>query len=292
GAGRRSRCERDGAHTTGRARDDRFPLPVRVHAESLDRHIHRSVHRLAVQPFRDHLDHPPARLVVRDHRGPGPCRSGPASGRARPRHRQRRRDHPDPDHRVPARAGAGRCGDPGREGRASGAVDRALAAPPGGGGVRGADRARERRGDPLVQARRHRPARQLHRILGLVRIALLLALGLVMTLHTGARTTRSQAATRGLLVAAWVGLGAAMTRIPPPQYFVDTSISQVFMGFDVPEPPTLATLLGPGRLNLLFLVVAVAAVLGYLAMTRQLRRRGVHWPVARTVLWIAGWLTV
>ncbi|HLS74349.1 MAG TPA: cytochrome c oxidase assembly protein [Actinomycetaceae bacterium] len=129
-------------------------------------------------------------------------------------------------------------------------------------------------------------------ILGLVRIALLLALGLVMTLHTGARTTRSQAATRGLLVAAWVGLGAAMTRIPPPQYFVDTSISQVFMGFDVPEPPTLATLLGPGRLNLLFLVVAVAAVLGYLAMIRQLRRRGVHWPVARTVLWIAGWLTV
>lgn len=98
------------------------------------------------------------------------------------------------------------------------------------------------------------------------------------------------AATIG--IAAWVGVGVAMTRIPPPQYFVPTSISQVFMGFEVPDPPTFDVLISAWRPNLLFLGLAVAAVTVYLLAVRTLLRRGDAWPVGRTVSWLLGWAAV
>ncbi|MGD9515340.1 cytochrome c oxidase assembly protein [Mycolicibacterium sp.] len=93
-------------------------------------------------------------------------------------------------------------------------------------------------------------------------------------------------------IAAWVGVGIAMTRIPPPQYFVPTSISQVFMGFEVPDAPTTGVLFTAWRPNLLFLGLAIAAVTVYLLAVRSLRRRGDAWPVGRTVSWLLGWTTV
>lgn len=87
----------------------------------------------------------------------------------------------------------------------------------------------------------------------------------------------------------WLGVSAAMTRIPPPQYFVPTSISQVYLGFEVPDEPTFDVLFTQWRPNLLFLVLAIAAVTVYLWAVRVLRRRGDRWPIGRTVSWIAGW---
>jgi putative copper resistance protein D len=98
------------------------------------------------------------------------------------------------------------------------------------------------------------------------------------------------AATIGM--AAWVGIGVAMTRIPPPQYFVPTSISQVFMGFEVPAAPTFGVLFTAWRPNLLFLGIAIAAVTVYLLALRTLQRRGDAWPVGRTVSWLLGWTAV
>lgn len=95
-----------------------------------------------------------------------------------------------------------------------------------------------------------------------------------------------------LAVAGWLGVTAAMTRQPPPQYFVETSIAQVFMGFDVNDPPTLAVLFGQWRPNLLFIGLAVTAVTVYLIAVRSLHRRGDTWPPGRTVAWIAGWAVV
>lgn len=95
------------------------------------------------------------------------------------------------------------------------------------------------------------------------------------------------AATVG--IAGWVGMTAAMTRFPPPQYFVPTSISQVFMGFEVEVPPTVLVLLTNWRPNLLFLLLAIAAVTVYLWAVRNLRSRGDAWPLGRTLSWIAGW---
>jgi len=84
----------------------------------------------------------------------------------------------------------------------------------------------------------------------------------------------------------------AMTRQPPPQYFVPTSIEQVFMGFEVPDAPTLGVLFGQWRPNLLFLGIAAAAVTVYLIAVRTLRRRGDRWPLGRTAAWVAGWTVV
>ncbi|SEE14694.1 cytochrome c oxidase assembly protein [Ruania alba] len=87
----------------------------------------------------------------------------------------------------------------------------------------------------------------------------------------------------------WLGVSAAMTRIPPPQYFAPTSITQIYLGFEAPDEPTLEVLFTQWRPNLLFLVVAIAAVTVYLWAVRALRRRGDRWPIGRTVSWIAGW---
>lgn len=99
-------------------------------------------------------------------------------------------------------------------------------------------------------------------------------------------------AVAGVTVVAWVGIGVAMTRIPPPVYFVPTSISQVFMGFDLPGPPTAQTLLAGWRVNLLFALLATVPVGGYLVGVGRLRRRAVRWPVGRAIAWVLGWVVV
>jgi len=93
-------------------------------------------------------------------------------------------------------------------------------------------------------------------------------------------------------VIAWIGATAAMTRQPPPQYFVPTSISQTFMGFEVADPPSIEVLFGHWRPNVLFLTIATAAVVVYLVAVRALHRRGDQWPPGRTVAWLLGWAII
>src|SRR5699024_10810380 len=95
-----------------------------------------------------------------------------------------------------------------------------------------------------------------------------------------------------VLLIAWVASGAAMTRIPPPPYFVPASNSQVCMGLDVPDAPTLAATAGTTRLDLVFSVLSLTAIGAHLAMVITLRRRGTPWPAGRALLWCAGWLVV
>ncbi|CAG7619090.1 cytochrome c oxidase assembly protein [Leucobacter soli] len=93
-------------------------------------------------------------------------------------------------------------------------------------------------------------------------------------------------------IAGWLGITAAMTRIPPPHYFQPTSISQVFLGFDVEAPPSLLVWFTHWRPNLLFIMLAIAAVTAYLWAIRVLRNRGDKWPVGRTISWIGGWCVI
>ncbi|MDI6024125.1 cytochrome c oxidase assembly protein [Leucobacter sp. UT-8R-CII-1-4] len=93
-------------------------------------------------------------------------------------------------------------------------------------------------------------------------------------------------------ITGWVGVTAAMTRFPPPHYFVPTSISQVFLGFEVAEAPTPLVLFTHWRPNILFLLLAAAAVTVYLIAVNTLRRRGDAWPAGRTVAWLSGWIVV
>lgn len=93
-------------------------------------------------------------------------------------------------------------------------------------------------------------------------------------------------------IAGWVGITASMTRFPPPHYFVPTTISQVFLGFEVAEEPTPLVLFTHWRPNILFLLLAVAAVAVYFVAVSTLRRRGDAWPVGRTISWVGGWVVV
>jgi putative copper resistance protein D len=99
-------------------------------------------------------------------------------------------------------------------------------------------------------------------------------------------------AASALAATWWVGWTAGMTRIPPPQYFVPTSISQNFLGFDVFDPPSLTVLLTHWRPNLLFAALGVAGITGYVLAVRVLARRGDPWPPGRTVAWVLGWAVV
>ncbi|PWH07901.1 cytochrome c oxidase assembly protein [Brachybacterium endophyticum] len=125
-----------------------------------------------------------------------------------------------------------------------------------------------------------------------VRLVVLIAIGTLLLLGRRELITGRRRAAIAALLLVFLGAGAAMTRIPPPQYFVPTSIPQVFMGYEVPVAPSAQVLLSTGRLNLLFTVIALAMIALYLAMVLALRRRGDRWPVPRTLLWIAGWLVV
>ena len=89
--------------------------------------------------------------------------------------------------------------------------------------------------------------------------------------------------------AVWVAISVTMTREPPPQFFVPTTVPQIFLGFDPVQAPTALVLLTQWRLNFLFLAIAAAAVSVYAVAVRAVRLRGVAWPLGRSVAWMLGW---
>ncbi|GAA4512432.1 cytochrome c oxidase assembly protein [Brevibacterium yomogidense] len=107
-------------------------------------------------------------------------------------------------------------------------------------------------------------------------------------------SARGRTSTAFVLLAAaatvWTGMTAAMTRVPPPSYFVDTTITEIFFGYDVDAAPRLGVLLGHWRINLLFTVIACVAITVYTVGYTTVRRRGDDWPVSRLLCWTAGWM--
>ena len=125
-----------------------------------------------------------------------------------------------------------------------------------------------------------------------VQLALVTAAAGATLLHRRRFATRitSEALLAVLLIAA--GLGVVMSRIPPPVYFVPTDVQQLFLGYRVDTPLTPITLWTAGRVNLLFLVVALASVTAYATAVFRLRKRGDRWPMGRTSAWVLGWVSV
>lgn len=88
-----------------------------------------------------------------------------------------------------------------------------------------------------------------------------------------------------------VGAQTAMAHMAPPRFLVPQGSAQInFLGYEVNTPPTLAGLLLPGRPNVLLVSLGVAAIILYVAGHTILVRRGIQWPVGRTVAWLTGWL--
>ncbi len=98
------------------------------------------------------------------------------------------------------------------------------------------------------------------------------------------------------LPAGWtvtaLGLAAVASGLAasglPPGLLRPTSAQETLIGFDLPGPPTVLGLLGPGRVNVLADVTCLVLAGAYVAGVLRLRRRGDAWPPGRTVAWLAG----
>ena len=91
------------------------------------------------------------------------------------------------------------------------------------------------------------------------------------------------AAATVLAIGLYLGLSVAMSRVPPPVFFVPTSISDLFFGYNIPSAPTLNTLVFDWRINLLFFVPTITAMAVYAFGVRRLYRRGDAWPGAESL---------
>jgi cytochrome c oxidase assembly factor CtaG len=94
-----------------------------------------------------------------------------------------------------------------------------------------------------------------------------------------------------VLAGVWfaVVMGVVQARWVPPLFLERASTAgEALIGYDLPEPVTIARLLLDGRFNILFGTAALVLAAGYLFGVRRLRRRGDAWPGGRTFAWLAG----
>ncbi len=136
-------------------------------------------------------------------------------------------------------------------------------------------------------------------VLVLAKVIALVALGAIGAAH---RRFSVGAAARGeprallrlggvevLLMLATIGLAVGLGRTAPPDTGAGApSRTEVLLGYDLVDPPTLATLALGWRFDLLFGTAAVVLAAGYLLGVRRLRRRGDAWATGRTVSWLGG----
>ena len=100
------------------------------------------------------------------------------------------------------------------------------------------------------------------------------------------RSTAVDLVMVGVVIGGWV----ASNLVAAPRFAQVQSTQINYLGYEVPDAPTVATLLGPGRPNLLFAVVTLVALGLYWAGYLRLRRQGTTWPWERLLLWSIGWL--
>ena len=95
------------------------------------------------------------------------------------------------------------------------------------------------------------------------------------------------------LLLSVLGMSVELTHLSVPDVLSRAfTTTQTLLGYDLSGPPTPMRLITDWRLDVLFGPVAVLLATAYLVGVRHMRRCGRHWPVARTVAWLAGCLTL
>lgn len=122
------------------------------------------------------------------------------------------------------------------------------------------------------------------------RLAVLLVAGVVAAVLWRRRPRVSTATALAGLLAATV-LGVVAGRWVPPRFLErpDTPV-ELLIGYDLPDPVSLASLVLDWRFNTLFGGAALVLAAAYLLGVRRLHRRGDAWPPGRTVAWLGGCL--
>ncbi len=128
--------------------------------------------------------------------------------------------------------------------------------------------------------------------LGLAAAVLLAAhalLALIPLPGTG-RTWRYPAlivASAGAVV--WLGISTVMAVQPAPAFArANFTAQQVFLGFDLPQPPNVWRFLTLWRFDVVLGTAAILAGAGYVAGVLRLWRRGDEWSRWRTLSWVSG----
>ncbi len=123
---------------------------------------------------------------------------------------------------------------------------------------------------------------------GILTCLALLAVTWAVRQATG-RRTQALAVIDAVLVIAYLALLAAENHVPSPRFLVAQSTQTNYLGYEMNIPVTLGRLLSLGRPNWLWVGLAVFAVGAYAWGLVKVLRRGGHWPVQRTIAWVAGW---
>ena len=111
--------------------------------------------------------------------------------------------------------------------------------------------------------------------------------------ETGTRRPLLQLAGVEILVMCLTfGIAAALGRTPSPDEAAVPGRVELLVGYDLSGPPTVWRLLFDWRFDLVFGTAAIVLAVLYLAGVRRLHQRGDHWPVGRTVAWLAGCATL
>lgn len=108
----------------------------------------------------------------------------------------------------------------------------------------------------------------------LIGLLLLAALPLTALGSWNRRRARIAVTLAGLSLGNQVALLALF----PPRFRVPQTDQENYLGFNLPSPPMLPELLGPGRPNLLLATVALTAIVLYLLGWLRLRRGGISGP--------------
>lgn len=96
-----------------------------------------------------------------------------------------------------------------------------------------------------------------------------------------------------LAMIAALGAMSAMATQAPPRFAVhEFTAWDVFLGYELPGPVSVVTLLTTWRFDPFLGVAAVTLGLLYAAGVVRLRRRGDRWPVGRTIAWATGCLAM
>ncbi|MEE4021485.1 cytochrome c oxidase assembly protein [Gordonia sp. PKS22-38] len=89
-------------------------------------------------------------------------------------------------------------------------------------------------------------------------------------------------------VTLQTALAGMATRTAPAFLAHEFTAWDVFLGYELPDPPSIARLAFLWRFDLFLGVGAIALAVVYLVGVRRLRRRGIEWQWARTLSWVLG----
>lgn len=92
-----------------------------------------------------------------------------------------------------------------------------------------------------------------------------------------------------LAMMAAMAAMAAMAVATAPRFVTHPFTAwDVFLGYELPQPPTIVSVLALWRFDSLVGTAGVALAIGYVVGFVRLRRRGNAWPVGRLVAWLTG----